>query len=254
MANFSTHFTVAAVTSGLAATALLSAHHILPITALWLTFIGTMGGLLPDIDSDHSTSMKTLFNVLAGFCCFVVVCHFYTKVTMVELICYLIATFSFVRLVVKSWFQVLTVHRGSCHSIAFVSLLGMITVCISHILGYQATTSWLTGGFVLLGGLVHLLLDEIYSVDLSNKKIKSSFGTALKPISLTYPVISFAQVVAIVALISFAPQIHSTVQLLSHWQQFQFKPHWLTLHNIERWSDNLIKSAATTLQGQPNHL
>ncbi len=55
------HLGSAALTSSLAATALLSAGHVVPITALWLMFLGTMGGLLPDIDSDNSTSMSTLF-------------------------------------------------------------------------------------------------------------------------------------------------------------------------------------------------
>ncbi len=33
---------------------------------------------------------------------------------------------------------------------------------------------------VTIGYIVHLVLDEIYSVDLKNRKIKKSFGTALK--------------------------------------------------------------------------
>jgi len=40
--------------------------------------------------------------------------------------------------------------------------------------------SWLSGLFIGFGFIVHLLLDEIYSVDLSNKRMKKSFGTALK--------------------------------------------------------------------------
>jgi hypothetical protein len=35
-----------------------------------------------------------------------------------------------------------------------------------------------------IGYLTHLVLDEFYSVDLFNRKIKRSFGTALKPFSL----------------------------------------------------------------------
>jgi hypothetical protein len=40
--------------------------------------------------------------------------------------------------------------------------------------------AWLAGGFVFLGYMTHLVLDEIYSVDVMGRRIKSSFGTALK--------------------------------------------------------------------------
>ncbi|MGF1806962.1 hypothetical protein L4C31_17085, partial [Aliivibrio sifiae] len=63
MANFSTHFNSTALVSGAASAALLSANHIELNTALWLWFLGTIGGLLPDIDSDNSTSLDIIFNL-----------------------------------------------------------------------------------------------------------------------------------------------------------------------------------------------
>jgi len=39
---------------------------------------------------------------------------------------------------------------------------------------------WLNGVFIALGFIIHLVLDELYSVDLSNARVKNSFGTALK--------------------------------------------------------------------------
>ena len=41
-------------------------------------------------------------------------------------------------------------------------------------------TSWLMGLFVFLGFILHLGLDELYSVDFMNNRVKKSFGTALK--------------------------------------------------------------------------
>ena len=55
------------------------------------------------------------------------------------------------------------------------------TAAISfHILGKDDFTAWLSGLFLLLGFLLHLILDEMYSVDFTNRRIKRSFGSALK--------------------------------------------------------------------------
>jgi hypothetical protein len=40
--------------------------------------------------------------------------------------------------------------------------------------------AWLAAGFMSIGFLTHLILDEIYSVDVMDTRIKASFGTALK--------------------------------------------------------------------------
>ncbi|WP_163921931.1 metal-dependent hydrolase [Photobacterium sp. Alg240-V54] len=235
MANFSTHFTVAAIVSGLTATTLLSADHISPSIALWMTFFGTIGGLLPDIDSDHSTSMKALFTLLAGFCCFILVSHIYTQVAMLELILYVVSLFITIRYFGKTVFDRCTVHRGACHSIAFVTLIALCCVHICVLLGHTATDSWLAGGFVLLGGIVHLALDEIYSVDLSNKRLKSSFGTALKPFAFTKPFISLAQVIAIVILFNIAPSYDGALHVITNWSHFQFTPVWFNIEDTKQW-------------------
>ncbi|GAA04421.1 metal-dependent hydrolase [Photobacterium leiognathi] len=247
MANFSTHFSVAAVASGLTATAFLSADHITPSMAIWMTFLGTIGGLLPDIDSDHSTSMKALFNILAGFCCFILISHIYTQVTMLELLLYTAALFITIRYMGKAVFERRTVHRGCCHSIAFVLLISLCCVHVSSIIGHTAETSWLAGGFVLFGGLVHLVLDEIYSVDLSNQRLKKSFGTALKPFSFANPLISLAQIVAIVLLFTTAPSYHKTLHILSNWHHFKFSPAWFNWPDIEIWVNHVIHQAPQKL-------
>jgi hypothetical protein len=57
----------------------------------------------------------------------------------------------------------------------------LLMTCISyHFLHWNVLHAWLNGLFIALGFVVHLLLDELFSVDLSNARMKSSFGTALK--------------------------------------------------------------------------
>lgn len=247
MANFSTHFSVAAIASGLTATAFLSADHISPSMAIWMAILGTIGGLLPDIDSDHSTSMKALFNLLAGFCCFILISHIYTQVTMLELLLYTSGLFITIRYAGKAIFERRTVHRGCCHSIAFIVLIALCCVHVSHLIGHTNETSWLAGGFILFGGLVHLTLDEIYSVDLSNKRLKKSFGTALKPFSMANPIISLLQLAAIVLLFTTAPSYSKTLHLLTNWRDFQFSPAWFNWTDIELWLSQLIQEAPKIL-------
>ncbi|MCP4052348.1 MAG: hypothetical protein GY739_04630, partial [Mesoflavibacter sp.] len=78
-----------------------------------------------------------------------------------------------------------------------------------------------TGGFILIGGLIHLLLDEIYSVDLSNVTIKRSFGTALKIADFDNKLITLASIIAIAALIYVAPPTEQTITALSDWSHFR---------------------------------
>ena len=234
MANFSTHLNGAALISGLASTALLSSYAITPTTALWLWFLGTVGGLLPDIDSDNSTSMKTLFNLLAGGCSFLAIRFIYMQLTMLELLLWALAIYMFIRFVCKSAFEKLTVHRGSCHSLVFSALLSMITVCLidwaSQDRAQNADViSWLSGIFVFGGAMVHLLLDEFYSVDFSNTSLKASFGTALKFMDMRYPVTSIAQLVATVALFQIAPSPQPAIDVLTDWSHFLFWPEWLNI-------------------------
>ena len=41
-------------------------------------------------------------------------------------------------------------------------------------------SAWLAAGFMFIGYMTHLALDEIYSVDVMDTRIKASFGTAIK--------------------------------------------------------------------------
>jgi hypothetical protein len=56
----------------------------------------------------------------------------------------------------------------------------LTTAFAFHVLGEIPFMAWLFGLFVFLGFVLHLVLDELYSVDFMNTRIKRSFGTALK--------------------------------------------------------------------------
>ncbi|MGF1727863.1 metal-dependent hydrolase [Photobacterium nomapromontoriensis] len=242
VANFNTHFGAAALTSSLAATALLSAGHVVPITALWLMLVGTVGGLLPDIDSDNSTSMQTLFRLFGGIITFSFVGHIYRMVSMLELMVYGTFCYFTIRYNFKSTLEKITVHRGCCHSLAFILLSGLFIVWLMYLLGYSEITAWLSGGFLFFGGLVHLLLDEIYSVDLANRRVKKSFGSAMKVFSPRNPFLSALQCLLIALLYMNSPPWHKTWIDVTDWSEFRFKPDWLNREEVTSFFDSVVSS------------
>ena len=97
-----------------------------------------------------------------------------------------------------------------------VSLFALVAVSLAITdiaywwMGEDARTAWGAGLMVGIGYLTHLVLDEVYSVDLLNSRVKRSFGTALKPFSLADPGSSFAMLVVVLALAWIAPGEQAT--------------------------------------------
>lgn len=239
MANFNTHFNVAAVATGLAAATLLSAEHINLNTALGLWFLGTIGGLLPDIDSDNSTSLDIIFNLFAFSAVLIVLRYVssdmvsfveFQQLSLLELIALPLVVYTLMRYLVRPIFEKITVHRGSCHSLSFVLLIALMATQLVWRLVPQTSDqsimiAWLSGGFVFLGGVIHLTLDELYSVDLSNVTIKRSFGSALKLAEFKNKGLTLLKLLSIAALAYTAPSPNETVSTLSNWSKLKLSPY-----------------------------
>jgi hypothetical protein len=182
MANFNTHITVAAIASGALATAFLGAQIVKPQDVVILSLVGTIGGMLPDIDSDKSTPVKLMFNTLAIVFGFMVMFSKVAYFSIVELWIVWGIGYVLVRHVAFEVFKRLTVHRGIFHSVVAGLFFWFFATALSyHVLDFTKYLAWAIGFFVFFGFMVHLCLDEVYSVDLLNRRIKRSLGTALKP-------------------------------------------------------------------------
>jgi len=187
MANFKTHLFVASGVSGVAAIACMKAGLAASAETPVLLGLGAFGGLLPDIDSDHSVPIRISFNLLAFALAFLVMFAFVGRYTVLELAAVWLGVFLAVRYLVLELFASLTTHRGAIHSLLAAVFFALCTVSLSrHLFGRPYPVAWLYGAFVGLGFVVHLLLDEMFSVDLLNRRLKSSFGSALKIASLKY--------------------------------------------------------------------
>lgn len=181
MADFNTHvFTAAAVASfgATVCTKLLD----LPVSAaLLLTVGGIVGGVLPDIDLKHSVPSKILFAVFGAIAALAWMFARLSDFSVLELWVFGIAIFLIIRYPLWGLFHQFTVHRGALHSVIAALMFGVLSAVVgSHVLQLSPGISWLLALFVMLGVLIHLVLDEIYSVDFIGARIKRSFGSALK--------------------------------------------------------------------------
>nr|WP_233579115.1 metal-dependent hydrolase [Tautonia sociabilis] len=141
----------------------------------------TVGGLLPDLDSDSSVQLRG-FSGLLGILAAVAVWQGIDDTEAVvpfELHLWAaILTYVLVRHGLRRSLARLTVHRGMNHSLPTAGIWGAITY-----LGYPSDSHpirLLMAAAVTLGFLSHLVLDEWCSVDLAGRRVNRAFGTALK--------------------------------------------------------------------------
>jgi len=206
MADFSTHLTAGVLVSGTAASALMlhgpwSGSQI----GSWF-LLGLAGSLLPDIDADASAPVRIAFTVAAIGAAFAAVFLVGAQLGLAELGVVWATVFFATRYGLFHLFTRLTVHRGIIHSLPAAGVAALLVILVSHYqLDRDPVVAWTDGAFLLLGYLTHLCLDELYSVDLLGTRVRRSFGTALKPLSLRNVWGSVALYGATVALYWTAP-------------------------------------------------
>lgn len=219
MANFRTHLTVAATVSSALAIggSLLNLYG--ATTAVLCAVIGTLGGLLPDIDLDHSKPARQGFLIAALITSALITIIYANRYTQDALLLDSLilwgVSFAIVRFGLLETFSRLTVHRGIVHSLPFMALFAL-AVCCGAFYGLKMTAfvSWLLAIFLFIGSVVHLLLDEIYSIDAFGLRVKRSFGSAMKVFEINKP-LSYIMLYALVVAISFAtPPFSDTLRAI----------------------------------------
>ncbi|MCK5810452.1 MAG: metal-dependent hydrolase [Cocleimonas sp.] len=181
MANFNTHITVAAVASGLLSTLCLQVGFIGASDALLLTLAGTIGGILPDVDLQRSYPSRIIFSLIGMIVAFLWVFSTKNKLAIVELWVIGLIIYATIRYPIWMIFHKFTKHRGAFHSLIAAFAFAFFSTAISfNFYDKTAFVSWLIGLLVFYGFIIHLVLDELYSVDFTNRRIKRSFGTAMK--------------------------------------------------------------------------
>lgn len=206
MANFRTHLSGGALVSG-AAGFVSYGEGLTNATETQLLFlVGTAASLLPDIDADDSKPVRGLFNLTGIVAGFLVAFALAERIALLEQLLVWIGVALVVAFPLRWAFARMTVHRGIWHSLLMALVLSLGATLVADVfIGLDAVRAWLTGGFVLLGYLTHLVLDEAASVDLLDRKVKRSFGTALKPVSLRAWPWSLALTAFLIVLLGLIP-------------------------------------------------
>ncbi len=249
MANFTTHIGVGTVAAGALATLTLAADVIAPENLIAVTMAGVLGSVLPDIDLKESRPSRAMFAGLAVFFSFAVLFTFATTRSIAELWLLWLGTMLFVRYGLHTAFHRLSVHRGIWHSILAGLFCAVTTaVVFRYVLGRHDGVAWLAAGFLFIGYMVHLILDEIYSVDVMDTRIKSSFGTAMKLYDRRYPAATSGMLVATLAMAFLAPSLRPFTEGISS------RDLWAGLHDKllpkDKWF-GVVPARRTEVAGAP---
>lgn len=193
MAGYSTHLTcssAAGIAIGFGAHCFGSAPFADSCLAAVLCSIG---GILPDIDSKTSISFQRCLSIVAGFSALMLVSRLRDfPMTPESVVVIGGGAFVFTYTVIGTLIKRFTRHRGMCHSIPMALLASEIIYILSS--GEEAERLFKASA-MFMGVMVHLLLDEFYSVQIGGQNnssdnskskktvyIKKSFGTAIKMI------------------------------------------------------------------------
>jgi membrane-bound metal-dependent hydrolase YbcI (DUF457 family) len=181
MANFPTHIAIGTLVSGTLATLTLAVDAVAPQNLVAVTLAGVLGSVLPDIDLKESRPARALFSGLAVFFAFAVLFSVAGHYSVAEMLILYVGTLLAVRYGAKWVFFKMSYHRGIWHSILAGAFVSFVTAVVYYyVLGRPDAVCWLAAGFMFIGYMTHLALDEIYSVDVMDTRIKASFGTAIK--------------------------------------------------------------------------
>ena len=139
----------------------------------------SIGGMLPDLDSDTGVPLRETVAFIAATVPLLLMDRFsqmgFSSEAMVAagVVAYLVIRFGLLAVLKK-----FTVHRGMFHSLPAAMIAAEIGFLLCS--GETLTQRYYKGGGLLLGFMSHLILDEIWSVDFKQARLKSSFGTATK--------------------------------------------------------------------------
>lgn len=175
----------------------------------------SVSGMLPDLDSASGRPAREILCLLAAVVPALMIPRFHELGLRHEQAVLAIAvSYLFIRFVVGAIFRKYTVHRGMWHSIPAAAVAGLLAFILVHgdcleIRLYKACS-------VVLGFLCHLVMDEIWSVDVRHgiPRFKSSFGTALKfytTLSLWSNVATYGKLLALLAFVVCDPYLMNQI-------------------------------------------
>ncbi len=210
MANFHTHIAFAGLTSSVLATTSLYAGLLEPQQTLLLWGVGMVGGILPDIDSDNSTSLRIIHSLLGIIVAACLSSYLVSQVSLAMNLAIVAGALLCQHFIALPLLRKITIHRGNCHSLLAGITFSLVTTNISiYLLNSSLQTGFLAGLFLACGFLTHLILDEAFSINFAGARLKKSFGSAIKPFATGTPLTTTLLAGGCVSQFILLPDIHS---------------------------------------------
>ena len=236
MANFTTHIAIGTIVSGALATLTVAADVVAPENLIAVTMAGVLGSVLPDIDLKDSRPSKAMFSGLAVFFSFAVLFGTAEHLSIAELMILWLGTLAFVRYGAKAVFHEFSYHRGIWHSVLAAAFCACVTAVVYYyLLKRPDGVAWLAAGFMFIGYMTHLILDEIYSVDVMDVRVKASFGTAVKLIDARHWGHTLAMVATLALVVLITPPLKTFTSVLSSQSMWASLQKRLLPADREKW-------------------
>lgn len=180
MADFRTHISVSTLTGIAYGGAGFSAG--IPLsTCMVAAGLGSISGMLPDLDSESSIPVREIVSLVAAVVPALMIPRFVQfGLNTEQMVLVAGAMYLAIRFGVAELFKSYTVHRGMWHSMPAAAIAGLLAFLI--VSGTELQIRLFKSAAVVIGFLIHLLLDEMWSLDVrqGRLRVKRSFGTALK--------------------------------------------------------------------------
>jgi hypothetical protein len=210
MANFTTHIASGILAGGMLSTLAMAGSAVTPTEVLTLTSTCALGSVLPDVDLNKSRASQAMFSGIGVLLAFAALFNLGMQLSIAEMWILWIGTYVVVRYGGHNLFHRIAVHRGVFHSLLAAAFFAFLAAIVhTKVFGSSPSFGWLAAVFMFIGYVVHLILDEIYSVDIYNERIKASFGSALKLYDGNHVTGSAMMAAAAVGLFLLTPTLDS---------------------------------------------
>ncbi len=140
----------------------------------------SVSGMLPDLDSDSGIPLRETSMFAAAVIPILMIDRFrdyglsHEAMALAAMLIYIA-----IRFIAVEFFKRYTVHRGMWHSIPAAMSAGLLAYLVMPC--QSESVRIFKSSAVVLGFMVHLVMDEIWSIDIGRGfRLKKSFGTALK--------------------------------------------------------------------------
>lgn len=203
----------------------------------------SVAGMLPDLDSDSGVPLREAVCFGSAVIPMLMMDRFvHMGLTHEDMVVAAGVVYVLLRFVVAELFRRYTVHRGMWHSLPAAAICGLATYLVCSC---EERLRLFKSGAVVLGFMSHLVLDEIWSVQLSARRgvrLKKSFGTAIKlwgP-STWANLSAYGKLGALVLLVT-----HGEQKFIDYFEQQEHKFHYAARQVL----DHVLPHAAPSTPG-----